>query len=269
MFMNAENKQLKIDGNTLDYVVFGKGTKPLIFIPGLGDGLRTMKGLAFPIAYMYKEYGKDYRVYMFSRKNNMAENYTTKDMANDIKKSMDLLGIEKADFVGVSQGGMIAQWCAIEYPDIVDKLVLVVTCARSNEKIEFVIDRWKKMAQEGNHTALMKDNVLYMYSEAYCKKSLWLAPIIGKITKPASYDRFLVMADACVSHNCYKHLHKIKAKTLVIGGEKDITVGVEGSKEIAGSIENARLVIYPQWGHALYEEAKDFNKVVLTFLKED
>ena len=56
--------------------------------------------------------------------------------------------------------------------------------------------------------------------------------------------------------------------TLVVGGAKDLALGVEASGEIAEEIPNARLYIYDQWGHGLYEEAKDFNRLVLDFLKE-
>lgn len=56
--------------------------------------------------------------------------------------------------------------------------------------------------------------------------------------------------------------------TLVIGGGKDLALGGDASREIAGAIPDARLLMYPQWGHGLYEEAKDFNDVVLHFLME-
>ena len=37
--------------------------------------------------------------------------------------------------------------------------------------------------------------------------------------------------------------------------------------EIAAAISNAQLQMYPQWGHGLYEEEKEFNQGVLSFLK--
>ena len=56
--------------------------------------------------------------------------------------------------------------------------------------------------------------------------------------------------------------------TLVIGGGKDLALGGDASREIAGAIPNARLLMYPKRGHGLYEEAKDFNSTVLQFLNE-
>ena len=45
---SAKNATLSINGKTMDYVTFGKGNQPLVIIPGLGDGLQTVKGMAMP-----------------------------------------------------------------------------------------------------------------------------------------------------------------------------------------------------------------------------
>lgn len=267
MLYNAQNRNMKIGDTDFDYAVFGSGKKQMILIAGLGDGLRTMKGLALPIALMYRMFTKEYTVYMFSRRNAMPQGFTTRDMANDIIYAMHELNIDKADVVGVSQGGMIAQWMAIDHPEKVDNLVLVVTAIQNSEMIENNILRWKQMALDNDHIALMKDNVINMYSEAYAKKNVWATYVSGLLTKPKNYDRFLVMADACLTHDTTKYLEKIKARTLIIGGEKDITVGIKDSYILADKIKNSELLVYPQWGHALYEEEKDFNRVVLQFLK--
>ena len=48
-----------------------------------------------------------------------------------------------------------------------------------------------------------------IYSEGYYRKNKWMVPLMGKLTKPKSYDRFFVQADACLTHNAYESLHKI------------------------------------------------------------
>lgn len=268
MLYNAKNGILKISGTTMDYIRFGAGDRPLVMLPGLGDGLRSMKGTALPMAFMYREFAKDFTVYAFSRRNVLPEGYTTRDMARDQTEAMEQLGIEKADIFGVSMGGMLAQHLAIDYPEKVNKLILTVTSARPNLILTESIDEWVSCAKRGDHTALMDSNVRRIYSEDYYRKNKWLVPIMGKLTKPKSYDRFFVQADACLTHNAYESLHQIKAPTLVIGGEKDIALGGDPSREIAASIPSAELRMYAQWGHGLYEEAKDFNQVVMDFLKK-
>lgn len=249
-----------------DYIRFGTGKKNLILLPGLGDGLRTTKGTALPMALYYRCLAKDYTVYMISRKRSLSPGDSTWDMARDLKAAMEELGIEKASLVGVSMGGMIAQHFAADYPDLVESLVLVVTCARENPVLLESLEEWVSCAHRGDHTALMDSNVKRIYSDAYYRKNKWLVPLMGKLTKPKSYDRFLVMAEACRSHDAYGRLPRIAAPTLVIGGEQDNSLGGEASREIASRIPGANLKMYPQWGHGLYEEAKDFLPTVVEFL---
>ena len=249
-----------------EYIRFGSGKKNLIMLPGLGDGLRTTKGTALPMALYYRCLAKDYTVYMISRKTKLSEGASTRDMARDLKDAMVELGIPKASLVGVSMGGMIAQHFAADYPQMAEKLVLVVTCARENPVLLESLEEWVGCARRDDHTALMDSNVRRIYSEEYYRKNRWLVPITGKLTKPKSYDRFFIQAEACRSHNAWESLSDITAPTLVIGGEQDCSLGGEASREIAGRIPGAVLKMYPQWGHGLYEEAEDFLPALMDFL---
>ena len=76
------------------------------------------------------------------------------------------------------------------------------------------------------------------------------------------------MADACRCHDAWESLPGITAPTLVIGGEEDKALGAEASRELAARIPGAQLKMYPQWGHGLYEEAKDFLPLVAEFLEK-
>lgn len=266
MLYNAKNGTLKIGGSEMDYIRFGTGGKILVMLPGLGDGLRSVKGTALPMAFAYRAFAKEFTVYAFSRKNALPQGYTTREMAADQAKAMELLGIPKADILGVSMGGMIAQYLAIDYPEKVDRLILTVTSARPNPILKASIEEWVSRTKRGDHTAFMDSNVRRIYSEDYYRKNRWLVPIMGKLTKPKSYERFFIQADACLKHNAFDNLHQIQAPTLVIGGEKDNALGGGASREIAAQIPGAELRMYEQWGHGLYEEAGDFNQTVLNFL---
>lgn len=105
MFWNAKNGRVQLDDTDMDYISFGKGDRILIMLPGLGDGLTTVKGLAIPMAVAYRMYAKDYKVYIFSRKNDLEEGCSTREMARDQAKAMKAMGIDTANIVGISQGG--------------------------------------------------------------------------------------------------------------------------------------------------------------------
>ncbi len=268
MLYNAENGSIKMHHTSMDYIRFGLGKRNVILIPGLGDGLRTVKGKALPFAFLYRSYAKDYNVYVFSRKNELEDGYTTRDMAMDLKKAMDILGIKKADIIGVSQGGMIAQYMAIDYPEVVNKLVLTVTLSRQNEVLKSVVRTWIDWAKEGKYKEINIDTAKKMYTEEYLQKYNWMYSLFMNIGKPKDFSRFLIMAEACLTHNAYDELDKITMPCFVIGAINDLIVTGQASEEIAKKIRGSELYMYEKYGHGVFEEAGDFNKKIQVFLEK-
>ena len=261
------NGTLMLENGRMDYIRFGSGERVLIMLPGLGDGLRTVKGTALPMALLYRKFARRYTVYAFSRREPLPEGCTTRDMATDQAAAMEALGIRRADILGVSMGGMIAQWLAIDHPERVGKLILTVTCPEQNPVLRESIREWIDLAKAGDHAGFLDSNLRRIYSPEYYRKNKWMTPLIGALTKPKSYDRFFLQADACLTHDALAELAKIRAKTLVIGGEKDLALGGEASRVLAAQIPGAELNMYREWGHGLYEEAGDFDDSVLRFLE--
>ena len=264
---NAKSGNVRIGNTNMDYISFGKGKDTLIMLPGLGDGLSTVKGMALPFSIAYRAYAKKYTVYVFSRKNCLQAGYSTRDMARDQAEAMKILGISRANIMGVSQGGMIAQYLALDYPALVHKLVLVVTLSKQNEIMKAVIDAWIKMAKQGNYKGLMIHTAEKSYSERYLKRHRLFYPLLGRIGKPKDFSRFLIQAESCTQHNAYTELDKVVCPTLVIGGDSDRIVGAAASDELAKKIKGSELFIYQGLGHAAYEEARDFNARVINFLQ--
>lgn len=266
---NARNGTVGLDGTEVDYVVFGQGDKPLVMLPGVGDGLRTVKGMALPLSAAFKKLGKTRKVYIFSRKRQIPESYSTQEMARDQAEVMRSLGLLKADVLGVSQGGMIAQYMAIDHPDVVGKLVAVVTTARKNETMQGVISRWIELAMAGDFREIIIDTAEKSYSEQALKRYRRIYPLMTAMSKPKEPSRFLTQAQSCLTHNCFDRLSEIGSPTLVIGGRCDKIVEAQASVELAEQIKNSRLHMYEGLGHAAYEEAEDFCARVLDFLDND
>lgn len=189
-------------------------------------------------------------------------------MAEDQAKAMKALGIVNANVMGVSQGGMITQYLAIDHPELVKKLVLAVTLAKQNEVIQSVAGNWISMAEQGDYKSLMIGIAEKNYSDKFLKRYRCLYPLLGYIGKPKDFKRFLIQAKSCIHHNAYSELDKILCATLILGGACDKIVGTTASVELADKIEKSELFIYSDLGHAAYEEAKDFNKRVLSFLEK-
>ena len=265
--LNAKNCSLSLPTGVVDYIRFGSGPKPLIMIPGVGDGLKTVKGMALPFALLYRSLAKDFTVYVFSRRRTLAPGMTTRDMAEDLNSAMDALGVSEAVLVGVSQGGMIAQWLAMDHPDKVEKLVLTVTLSRPNATAQDVISRWLEMADRDDYKGIMLDTAERSYSEKRLKQARLEYGLLGSIGKPKSFERFRIQAASCVTHDTYDLLDRILCPTLVIGGKEDKIVTGEASVEMAERIRDCELYMYDGLGHGLYEEAPDFLKRVSDFGK--
>ena len=266
MIYHAKEHTLKIQEIQMNYVTFGKGKKTLIMIQGLNT--RGIQGTSVFLAYMYRIFAKDYKVYLFDRRELVYEGITVRDLASDIAMAMDFLGIARADIFGVSQGGMIAQYLAIDRPDLVNKLVLAVTLSKNNETVKAVINNWIRMTEQNKIKELVMDMAVKMYSEPYRKRYLPFLPLLTILQKPKNISRFIILAKSCLTCNAYDELDKIQCPVLVIGGMKDNVVGWESSKEIAEKLK-CNIYMYEDLGHAAYEEAKDFNQKVYDFFHDE
>lgn len=268
MIYHARSGSIKLDKTQMDYVAFGNGKKTMIVIPGLAEGLRTVKGAELPMALFYHEEAKEFTVYVLSRRSVMPVEFSTRDMAEDVYRAMQRLGILNAYVMGISLGGMIAQQLALAHSEVIKKLALVVTSSRPNSCSNQVIGSWMEMAKHGDGKAILVDTAERSYTESYLKKTKWLYQVAGNVNRPKNYERFITMAKACMTHDVYDALAQIQIPTLVVGGCEDQILSAEASREIAAQITQSRLIMYEGLGHGLYEESEEFHAVLLRFFNE-
>lgn len=251
----------------MDYITFGGGTKPLVLIPGLS--FNRIKGLAFPMAVAYRQFARDYKVYFFDRKSDIPEGYSIDDIARDTARAMKELGLYGSYVVGVSQGGMIAQRIAVEFPELVKKLVLCVTLARQNETVNKVISKWVELVERRDFKAIAIDTIDKIYSDAYAEKIRWAASMFAAIISREDPERFIILAKSCLEFDSYDDLTKIKCPVLVLGGKEDKIVTGEASYEIAEKLE-CEIYMYEKQSHSIYEEKKkDFDNRIYEFFEEE
>ena len=262
---HAKNGSVPMDGTEMDYIAFGTGAEALVMIPGLGDGLRTVRGMAATFAMQYRTLAKRFRVYCFSRKRRLAEGSTTADFADDLARAMEHLGIGAATVLGVSQGGMIAQWLTLRHPQRVKRLILCVTLSRQNAVVQSVLPRWIEWGEQGDFRRIFTDTAERSYSAAYLRRMRLLLPLAAALSKPEDPQRFLIQARSCLTHDAHAELTRIACPTLVLGGGQDAIVGPDAAGEIAGQIAGCEVHIWPDYGHAAYEEAKDFQTRIVAF----
>ena len=247
----------------MDYITFGRGSRYLVMIQGLNtNGIR---GAGAGLAWMYRAFAKEFTVYFFDRPVELPENITVRELAQDVALAMDAVGIRRAHVLGVSQGGMIAQYLAIDRPDLVDRLILAVTASRSLDSVTQAVETWIRLTEQGRIRALVEDMAERLYSADLQRKYRPFLPLLTLLQKPKDPRRFITLAGACLTCSSYEELEKITCPVFVIGAQEDRIVGSEASREIAEKL-GCRLHLYEHMAHALWEEAGDFNKLVLDFL---
>ena len=252
----------------VDYVTFGRGNKVLVIITGLSlQGLSDMSDLA--IYSLFYRFAKDYKVYIFDRRDPIEEGISIEDMADDLYRSLEKLHIANASIIGISQGGMIAQLFAIKYPQKVKKLVLALTLSRNNAVSRETIGGWIEMTENNDMDQLNKDSMSKSFSSPVLKKLYVINRLFLKSVSKEKRNRFVCLAKSILEFDCYKSLDKITCPTLVLGAKNDLVLGVGGARELANSIPNASYYEFDKLGHAAFIESKQFNKMILEFLRKN
>jgi pimeloyl-ACP methyl ester carboxylesterase len=185
--------------------------------------------------------------------------YLLGDMAADAIGLLDALGVTRAHMVGASMGGMIAQILAAEYPQRTRSLVSIFSTSgrpslppgkpealamltaqpegpareqliRHGMKLRTVIGSPGFRAPEAELRALVERNIDRRYYPAGAARQ-YLAIL-------ASGDRV-------------ESLKTVQAPTLVLHGEDDPLLPVDGGRDVAQLVPGAVLQTYPGWGHDL------------------
>ena len=249
----------------MNHIKFGSGSKNFVIIPGLS--IHSIMGLADAIKDAYKIFAEDYTVYVFDRKEDVEEGYSIKDMADDTATAMKELGISGACILGVSQGGMIAQLIAMDYPKLVKKLVLASTLSKPNKTFTDIGSRWIELARKKDERELIESFVDNIYSDKTLAsyRDVLISSNLGITDK--EYERFIILTSACKTFNSYDRLKEIKCPVLVLGAKEDKVVTAKGSKEIADKL-GCEIYLYGEgYGHGVYDEAEDYKQRCLEFFE--
>jgi pimeloyl-ACP methyl ester carboxylesterase len=187
--------------------------------------------------------------------------YTLKDMADDAIGLLDKLRIEAADVVGVSMGGMIAQTIAIHYPERVRTLTSIMSSTgnpdlpQSTPEAMGVLLAPAASNRDDYITAQLKaakvlHGPVYPLNEDYVRN--YAEQSYDRCYHPEGLPRQLAAILTSGSRN--KELANVKIPTLVIHGKSDPLVPVEGGKDTAKSISDAKLLLIDGMGHSFPTE---------------
>lgn len=256
-------KKAHAEGIDMDYAFFGHGDKVMVIIPGLS--LKKITPTSMGLVNTYKLFLEEYTVYLFDIRDDIPEGYTERDAACDTVKIIKSLGINEFYLYGTSQGGMISQFIAIDFPETVIKLVLASTTSGKDDKALAVFDTWMTLLDQDNRTGLVEDMLRKVYSKTTLDKYFPAFMRMFRDLSDEDLKRFRIMATACSRVYCLDELSRIKCPVLVLGCEGDEIMSVSSFRATAEGTKG-ELFIYPDtYAHAVYDEAPDFLLKVYGF----
>ncbi len=259
--------RIKINGISLNYELNGSGPA-VVLINGLTMDVNGWYLQVQPFSERYTVLRYDCRGQGQSDKPD--GEYSQEMHADDLRSLIDKIGIQKTHVVGISNGGMIAQHFALKYPEKVGALVLVDTCSYIDTLLEMIIKVWIKATEIGGSEFRYDVALPLLFAESFIKKNLELILSMKEISVKNNPPRPIInLAKGCLKHNVDNRIGEIKSPTLIIVGEEDILIPIKYSKILNEKIKGSRLVIIKDCGHVpILEKPEEFNKIVLSFLKD-
>lgn len=264
---SSEVETVKTDSFTMDYFRFGNGDRTLVVIPGVS--VQSVMNYTGAIEESYKLLTDDFTIYVIDRRKDMPPHYPISEMADDTAKAIKALGLSKVCIFGASQGGMIAMKIAIEYPELVESMILGSTSARvTSEQYSSIFEGWIKLAREGNAKALSLSFGEAIYPQSVFEQSKELLIESAKTVTGEELNRFIIITEGLKDFDVTNDLRKIASPVLVIGSRSDRIFGGDASAQIMEKIIGCEIFMYDDYGHAAYDVAPNYRERMLKFFRE-
>jgi pimeloyl-ACP methyl ester carboxylesterase len=233
-----------INGLKMYYEVHGPAKNtPLVLLHGGGSTIETTFGRILPLLT------KNRRVIAFEQQGHghtadIADRpFTFEQSADDAAALLQFLKIEKADFLGFSNGGSIALQIAIRHPSLIRKLIVASAPVKRDGFPPGFFDGFKGATLH---------SMPAMLREAYLKTAPHPEQLQTFFDK--SVRRMTEFKDVPS-----EDIRAIKAETLIISGDADVGLP-EHNVEMFRLFSHARLAIIPG-GHGAYLGADEaYNK---------
>jgi len=233
------------------YMVFGEGPLDLVLIPGFISHVENWWDEPGQMRWLQR-LGSFARVVMFDKRGTgLSDRFTgaptMEERMEDVQAVMDTVGMDHAAVLGISEGGCLATLFAATYPERCQALVLYGAFARfrswfpTDESLETFFDyvdtKW------GSGTSLPRFAPSRQNDLAY---QTWWGRFERFGGSPSSVKAIMRLNSQIDISSVLPSIH---VPTLVVHRTDDRLIDVEGGRELAASIPEARLVELPGDDH--------------------
>ena len=275
VFHSEHSSFIDVDGIRVHYQEAGDRKSPaLVLIHGFASSTLVWSKVFLKFADAgFRVIAFDLLGYGYSAKPRNGE-YTIGGQAKLLMRLLDALSIPRAIFVGGSYGGAVAATCALDYPDRVEKLVLVGT-VNNNRPLAFRLMRVFGSPVFGDVVSPLligSRRLLRRRMKRVYDRHSWVLderrvdarhlPLRAAGTQRAiirtvrGWDAERISRDA----------HLIKQPTLLLWGENDLEIPLADGERLHAEIPGSRLIVFLNCGHIPHEEYPEvFTNVVIDF----
>lgn len=255
----------RVNGIQMYYELHGTGP-PLLLIEGLGCGLWCWKPLLPALARHHTVIAYDNRGVGQTDQPDMP--YSIPLLADDAAGLLRTLDVARADVLGHSMGGYIAQELALLYPELVGSVVLAASALSGQSatpEFQAAVAAVSGQPPAVALPALMDLVVAPGYWGTHPAELAWLLrERIAALPPPHAYA---AQSAAAIAYNGRHRAGRIRQPVLVAGGLLDRVLPPLASRELAAAIPGARLSLFEDAGHYLFwEKTAEFVAVVHQFL---
>jgi aminoacrylate hydrolase len=258
---------IRLEDAELYYEDTGRG-EPLLLVPGLS-------GRGSFWASQVTDFARDFRVIVHDhrgtgRSTHSRIRYSVEQMAADVVRLMDALGVDAARLVGHSTGGAIGQVLALEHPRRLRSLVLSATWAGPDPYFLRLFESRKGVLLSQGVEAYVRASALFMAPPAWTSANDALLTEQHKavLAEAAPVEVTASRIDAIMRHDRRAQLGDIRVPTLVIVAQDDAITPRFYSDELASRVPGAKLIVLDGGGHAAPGiDAAAYNAAVGGFLR--
>lgn len=189
------------------------------------------------------------------------------DMAADVASLLKALQTGPAHAVGISMGGTVALQLALDYPDLVDRLVLVNTFARlqPDRLIGWLYFAWRLLLVQTvglpSQARLVARRIFPKPEQEALRQELYKQILQAD---PRAYKGAIL---ALARFNVQHRLSQVRAPTLIVTGDEDTTVSPRNQAALLNIPGACQVVIHGAGHGVIGDHAAEFNRVLLDFLK--
>lgn len=193
--------------------------------------------------------------------------YSMDRLGRDVVELLDALGLQRVHVLGLSLGGMVAQWLGIHVPERVDRLVLSNTAAYLGPA-----NQWDRPIAE-----LLEAPDMQVIAERFLNNWFPARMLRGDNEVVEGFRRTLLATPregvagswaAVRDYDLRRTATLIQNPTLVIAGEHDTVTSADHGKELAATVPGARFTVLPTVHMANVEGQTKFLEAVVAFLAE-